>query len=63
MATNMAKKNVSVNKIAYILGHEKISTTQEYLVNNEVDVENSYRLCFEWNKLWIVWKLCIGAKQ
>ena len=47
MATNMAKKNVSVNKIAYILGHEKISTTQEYLVNNEVDVENSYRLCFE----------------
>ena len=46
MATNMAKKNISVNKIAYILGHEKISTTQEYLVNNAIDVENSYRMCF-----------------
>ena len=47
VATTMAKKNVPVNKIAYILGHEKISTTQEYLVNNEVDVENSYRMCFD----------------
>ena len=46
MATNMASKNIPVNKIAYILGHEKISTTQEYLVNNESDIENSYRLCF-----------------
>lgn len=47
VATAMAKKNISVNKIAYILGHEKISTTQEYLVNNEIDVENSYRMCFD----------------
>lgn len=46
MATNMAKKNIPVNKIAYLLGHEKISTTQEYLVNNELDIENSYRMCF-----------------
>ena len=47
MATNMANKNVPVSKISYLLGHEKISTTQSYLVNNKVDVENSYRLCFE----------------
>lgn len=46
MATNMMNKNVPVNKIAYLLGHEKISTTQEYLVNNKSDVESSYRLCY-----------------
>lgn len=47
MATNMAKKNVSVDKIAYILGHEMISTTQGYLVSSKKAVESSYRMCFE----------------
>lgn len=46
MATNMASKNISVDKIASLLGHEKISTTQEYLVNNTESIENSYRMCF-----------------
>jgi integrase/recombinase XerD len=46
MATSMASKNVNIYKISAILGHEKISTTQEYLVYNDNDIKQSYNICF-----------------
>lgn len=46
MASSMARRNISIDKIAKLLGHEKISTTQDYLVKNQNDIENSYKFCF-----------------
>ena len=45
-ATAMAKRGIGVQDISVILGHEKISTTQEYLVTNNNEVKRNYERMF-----------------
>ena len=45
-ATAMAKRGIGVQDISIILGHEKISTTQEYLVSDNNDVKRNYEKMF-----------------
>ena len=43
LATNMAKRNLPIQVIAAILGHESIETTMEYIVLNKEDTKLKYR--------------------
>ena len=43
LATNMAKRNLPIQTIAAILGHESIETTMEYIVLNKEDTKLKYR--------------------
>ena len=43
LATNMAKRNLPIQVIAAILGHESIETTMEYIVLNKDDTKLKYR--------------------
>ena len=43
LATNLAKRNMPIQTIAAILGHEKIETTMEYIVLNKEDTKMKYR--------------------
>ena len=45
-ATAMAKRGIGVQDISVILGHEKISTTQEYLVSDNNEVKRNYEKMF-----------------
>ena len=45
-ATAMAKRGIGVQDISVILGHEKISTTQEYLVSDSNEVKRNYERMF-----------------
>ena len=45
-ATAMAKRGIGVQDISVILGHEKISTTQEYLVSDGNEVKRNYERMF-----------------
>ena len=45
-ATAMAKRGIGVQDISIILGHEKISTTQEYLVSDKNDIKRNYEKMF-----------------
>lgn len=45
-ATVMAKRGIGVQDISVILGHEKISTTQEYLVVNNNEIKTNYEKMF-----------------
>lgn len=45
-ATAMAKRGIGVQDISIILGHEKISTTQEYLVSDNNDIKRNYEKMF-----------------
>lgn len=43
LATNMAKRNLPIQVITAILGHESIETTMEYIVLNKDDTKLKYR--------------------
>ena len=43
LATNLAKRNMPIQTIAAILGHEKIETTMEYIVMNKESTKMQYR--------------------
>ena len=43
LATNLAKRNMPIQTIAAILGHEKIETTMEYIVMNKENTKMQYR--------------------
>lgn len=43
LATNMAKRNLPIQVIAAILGHESIETTMEYIVLNKEETKLKYR--------------------
>ena len=43
LATNLAKRNMPIQVIAAILGHEKIETTMKYISMNNDDVKLKYR--------------------
>ena len=43
LATSLAKRNMPIQTIAAILGHESISTTMEYIVMNKEDTKLKYR--------------------
>lgn len=42
-ATEMARRGMPIQEIAHILGHEKLETTMEYVVQNREDVKSDYR--------------------
>lgn len=43
LATNLAKRNMPIQTIAAILGHEKIETTMEYIVMNKDNTKMQYK--------------------
>lgn len=43
LATNLARRNMPIQTIAAILGHEKIETTMEYIVMNKENTKMQYR--------------------
>ena len=43
LATNLARRNMPIQTIAAILGHEKIETTMEYIVMNKENTKIQYR--------------------
>lgn len=43
LATNLSKRNMPIQTIAAILGHESIETTMEYIVLNKEDTKLKYR--------------------
>lgn len=43
LATNLERHGMQVQKIAAILGHEKLDTTMKYVVLNNDDIKNDYR--------------------
>ena len=44
LATNLAKRGMPIQKIAAILGHEKIDTSMQYIVQNDEDIKISYKM-------------------
>ncbi len=43
LATNLARRNMPIQTIAAVLGHEKIETTMEYIVMNKENTKMQYR--------------------
>lgn len=43
LATEMSRHGMQIQKVAAILGHEKLDTTMEYVVNNNEDTHADYR--------------------
>ena len=43
LATNLARRNMPIQTIAAILGHEKIETTMQYIVMNRENTKMQYR--------------------
>lgn len=45
LATTLAKRNMAIQKIKELLGHEDISTTMRYIRVTQEDVANAYEMC------------------
>lgn len=45
LATTLARRNMAVQKIKELLGHEDISTTMRYICVTQEDVANAYEMC------------------
>ena len=43
LATELARKGMQIQKIAGLLGHEKLDTTMKYVINNREDMKADYR--------------------
>jgi integrase len=43
LATNLARRNMPIQTIAAILGHENIETTMQYIVMNKDNTKMQYR--------------------
>lgn len=43
LATEMARKEMPIQQIAAVLGHEKIDTSMKYIMQDENDVDTAYR--------------------
>lgn len=43
LATEMSRHGMQIQKVAAILGHEKLDTTMQYVVNNNEDTHADYR--------------------
>ena len=43
LATALERHGMQIQKIAAILGHEKLDTTMKYVIMNNDDVKNDYR--------------------
>ena len=42
-ATTRAARGMSIQEIAWLLGHEKLDTTMKYIEKNDEDIKYSYR--------------------
>ena len=43
LATMLARKGMSVQEVAAILGHEKVDTTMKYISVDKTDVKHNYQ--------------------
>lgn len=43
LATNLINRGMSIQEVAFILGHDKLDTTMKYVFINQENVKNAYR--------------------